>query len=202
MFEDNNLEAKKFTISKSINTTFRFKELMLNIYKCYELMIEDNQLVPNLENNIRDMLLYEYLNNNEIRQKLNIDKFLFDPEVPEKISKNSGRTDIKIQTYDTFQNTDNYYIIECKRLDGYSKLNKEYINNGINRFIKKEENYKYSSYNNINGMIGFVVKNIDIDKNIYKMGNFFEIIELNKLYHSNHLDLELYHLMMDFSDNF
>ena len=108
MFEDNNLEAKKFTISKSINTTFRFKELMLNIYKCYELMIEDNQLVPNLENDIRDMLLYEYLNNNEIRQKLNINKFLFNPEVPE----NNGRTDIKIQNYDTFQNTDNYYIIE------------------------------------------------------------------------------------------
>ena len=50
-------------------------------------------------------------------------------------------------------------------------------------------------------MIGFIAKEIDIDANIGKIGNFFNQIEKNKLYDSNHKNLKLYHLMMDFSDN-
>ena len=61
-----------------------------------------------------------------------------------------------------------YFIIECKRLDGNKTLNDKYKNEGINRFITK----KYSSYYGANGMIGFVVKKIDIDENIKKIGSF------------------------------
>lgn len=191
-FEDT-VNASNLNIPNGTNGKTRFNILILSIYKCYELMIKDKILLPNLENDIRDILLYNYLNNNEIRNKLDFSNFLFDPEVPE----NSGRSDIKVQTYDTFQDTKAYYIIECKRLDGYSNLNKEYIKNGIDRFLSA----KYSSYYKINAIIGFIVKDINIDKNIQKIGTFFNIIENNKLYHSNHKDLKLYHLMMDFSKN-
>lgn len=145
-------------------------------------------------------MLSNYLNNNNLRQKFELMNFLFDPEVP----VNNGRSDIKIQTKDTFIDTSAFYIIECKRLDGNSKLNKAYIEHGINRFTTKykSENheYYYSSHYGINGMIGFVIKNINIDNNILKIGNFFNIIENNKLYGSNHKNCKLFHLMMDISE--
>ncbi len=195
-FEES-LNAINLNIPDGTNGYTRFKTLMFTIYKCYELMIKDKLILPNLENNIRDILLYDYLNNNKIRQTLDFSNFLFDPEVPE----NSGRSDIKVQTYDTFQNTKAYYIIECKRLDGYATLNKEYIKNGINRFLTTEYPPKYSSFYKISGMIGFVVKDIDIDENIQKIGSFFNTIQKDKVYDSNHESLKFYHLMMDFSKN-
>ena len=48
-------------------------------------------------------------------------------------------------------------------------------------------------------MIGFIVKNININDNMIKIGNFFNIVENNKLYDSNHENCKLFHLMMDFS---
>ena len=190
---ESNLSADTMEISFGVNGETRFKVLLLNIYKCYELMIKDELLLPNLENDIRDILLLNYLNNNEIRHTLNFSNFLFDPEVPE----NSGRSDIKVQTYDTFQDTKAYFIIECKRLDGCAYLNKEYVKNGVNRFTTSY----YTSYYKLNAMIGFVVKDIDIDENMNKIGSFFNTIENNRLYDSNHISLKLYHLMMDFSKN-
>ena len=64
-----------------------------------------------------------------------------------------------------------------------------------------KQNPYYSSYYGVNGMIGFIVKKIEINKNISKIGEFFNLLEVDKLYESNHSELKLYHLMMDFSDN-
>lgn len=196
---ENNLDATPF-ISAANNYQSEFRDLMTKIYLCYELMLLNKVELPcNDENKIRDILLLNYLNDNELRQRFELINFLFDPEVP----VNNGRSDIKVQTKDTFINTKAFYIIECKRLDGTSKLNKAYVNDGINRFTTnyKSENheYYYPSNYGINGMIGFIVKNVNIDGNIQKIGNFFHTIETNKLYKSNHTGLQLFHLMMDFS---
>jgi len=178
-----------------------FKNLLLNIYSCYELIILDKKEVPsNDENRIRDILL-EYLKNTEIRQKTCfIEGYRFDQEVDE----GRGRVDIKIISINDFENHKAYFIIECKRLDGETPLNKDYIKHGIERFTTSykstDSNPYYSSYYGVNGMIGFVVRKIDIDENINKIGDFFETIENNKLYKSIHSsNLVLYHLMMDFS---
>jgi hypothetical protein len=142
-----------------------FEKILSKIIVCYNLMIVDNISLTNDENYIRDILLINYLNDNPTRKKIELTDFLFDREVPE--GKSLGRTDIKIQTLNTFQDTSAYYIIECKKLKnqnltGIAGLNAEYVKNGICRFVT---NY-YSSYFGINGMIGFVVDNLDIDNNI------------------------------------
>ena len=192
---DSNLDASSLKTPDAINYNTVFLELLLNIYKCYEKLVLDKINVPNNdENKIRDILLLDYLIDTNVRNKFcNIYNFRFEKEVDE----NDGRVDIKIIDKNDFENFKAYYIIECKRLDGYSALNKEYIKNGINRFLSG----KYSSHYKINGMIGFIVKDMDIDKNIKKIGNFFNIIEKDKVYDSNHKNLKLYHLMMDFSNN-
>lgn len=142
-----------------------FKNLLLNIYSCYEYMLADKIKVPkNNENEIRD-ILYKYISKRKIRNEIcNIYGFNFDKEVDEK----TGRIDLKIKDINDFEDFDSYYIIECKRLDGKSTLNKYYINHGINRFTSGY----YSSYG-INGMLAFVVEKIDIHSNMDKNWRIF-----------------------------
>ena len=179
-----------------------FKNLLLNIYSCYVLIISDKKIVPsNSENKIRDILL-EYLKNTKIRnENCIIEGYRFDKEVDEC----EGRVDIKIVNINDFEEHDAYFVIECKRLDGNKTLNTAYIDDGIKRFTTSYKSSKcqpyYSSYYGVNGMIGFVVKKIDIDENISKIGNFFNRLDAHKLYDSSHTNLKLYHLMMDFSDS-
>ena len=197
-----------------------FEEILSKIVLCYNLMIEANVLVTNDENAIRDMLLISYLKKNQIRSKIGLTNYLFDREVPEDHS--IGRTDIKIQTLNTFIDTGAYYIIECKRLDnvninGTTGLNAKYIQNGISRFAGST----YSVNNNTNGMIGFVVKELDIDQNVENLNKLLKLQSQSILtskflqkrkfssfeysYCSTHTcdnrDICLYHLMFDFSKN-
>jgi len=179
-----------------------FKNMMLNLYSCYEYLLANGESVPsNHENTIRDILL-KYLKDTKIRNEYCIiEGYRFDKEVDE----GEGRVDIKIININDFENHDAYYVIECKRLDGYATLNKAYIDDGLNRFTSSYKSSKsnpyYSSYYGVNGMIGFIVKEIDIGENIKQIGDFFNSIEKDKLYDSNHKNLKLYHLMMDFSKN-
>lgn len=170
-----------------------FYNLLLNIYSCYEYMKSDGAKVPdNDENKIRD-ILYSYISETHIRNNIcNIYGFNIDKEVDEK----SGRVDLKIKRLDDFEDYSAYYIIECKRLDGCSKLNREYTKNGVQRFTTGY----YSSHYGISGMLAFIVKPISIDQNMQKIGTFC-VIEEAKLYSSAHNSLKLYHLMMDFSNN-
>ncbi len=197
---ENNLDASIY--EEAINDyELEFKNLLTKIYQCYKFIIKDKTKIPsNDENKIRDILL-NYLKDTKIRQKkCLIQGYRFDKEVDE----NKGRVDIKIIDYNDFESHNAYYIIECKRLDGKSVLNKAYAKDGIERFTSsyksKVSKPYYSSYYGVNGMIGFVVANININSNMKKIGNFFSVIEENKLYESTHKSLKLYHLMMDFSD--
>ena len=197
-----------------------FEKILSKITICYQLMIDNGTSLPNDENLIRDRILHDYLNNNEIRRKHSLTDFLFDKEVPEK--NTNGRTDIKIQTKNTFIDTSAYYIIECKRLNnkakkGTSGLNAKYITNGIYRFV----NNKYSSHYKTNAMLGFVVSPMDIHSNTndinellstkYQEANMVSEISKESFipnfkyqYISKHLmkngtSLKLYHLMYDYS---
>lgn len=199
-----------------------FQDICSKIVECYKMMLSDNIKVKNDENQIRDLIYLNYLNNDKIRAKVGLLNYLFDREVLEDNSK--GKTDIKIITTNTFLNTSAYYIIECKRLNkknptGQTGLNAEYIKNGIMRFVEG----KYSTYNKLNAMIGFIVDQMDIQQNIQNINTLLnEDIFLTKTetvlstltfiknfeyqYYSIHRDsgnrrFKLYHLMFDFSKN-
>ncbi|MBF8276628.1 MAG: hypothetical protein HW390_1701 [Candidatus Brocadiaceae bacterium] len=199
-----------------------FQDVLTKIVYCYRLMLSNNVRVANDENEIRDELLKNYLKNNEIRNQLELTVYLFDREVPE--DKTKGRTDIKVQTRNTFVDTSAYYIIECKRLDnqnlkGKSGMNAEYIREGIMRFVGGS----YSTNKLLNGMIGFVVERMDINANVTNINHLLKdrfseantetvltalnfIRDFQYQYYSLHKDndnnkIKLYHLMFDFSKN-
>jgi hypothetical protein len=215
MFTDLNASAY---VHSNIFYNAEFEELLSKIIACYNLMLTDNVSLSNDENSIRDVLLINYLNDNSVRRKIELTDYLFNREVPE--SKTIGRTDIKIETQNTFQNTDAYYTIECKRLGssnamGATGLNAKYIQNGISRFVSKT----YSSHYKTNGMIGFIVETIDINKNIAAINGLLKgtanttkelfkhkiVTDFHYSYCSTHdLDSDeilIYHLMFDFSKN-
>lgn len=184
-----------------------FEFILTQIYICYNKMLNDYPSIENKENIIRNGLHKNYLENNLIREELNLTPYLFDTEVELYNDDDSvkGRTDIKVyNAIERTKNTDAYYIIECKRIDGSNGLNDKYISNGINRFI---ENEKYPSFKKVNGMIGFVVNPIDIEKNtqIFSDLKFHQFInDFKYSYISNHTttnlnNLTLYHLMLDYS---
>lgn len=160
----NQLDASNFTYNKYIYNV-EFENVLNKIITCYQIMIKDGVKLPNNENDIRDILVNKYINNPIIKKALDFNYFVF-PEVPE--TQTTGRTDIRLNhPGSVFNQNEEYYIIECKRLDknnqtGLTGLNAKYIENGICRFTT---NY-YSSYYQVNGMIGFVVEDMDIDENV------------------------------------
>lgn len=218
MFTD--LNASDYGHS-SVFYNAEFEDILSKIIACYNLMLNDNVSLSNDENSIRDVFLINYLKNNSVRRKIELTDYLFDREVPE--DRTIGRTDIKIQTLNTFQDTSAYYTLECKRLDavnpiGGTGLNAKYIQNGIYRFASKT----YSTHYKTNGMIGFVVQQMDIHKNVdcinillkssFTEANTTQILSkrsivsgFNFCYYSTHsLDNEeiiIYHLMLDLAKN-
>ncbi len=184
-------------------------------------MLEDNKPLENHENLIRNHLYKDYLNNNSVRENLGLLDYIFHIENPfvDNEYKESGRNDIQVYNIFKFsENTDAYFIIECKRLEntnnGKGSLNYEYAKEGIERFKIRED---YPSFFGINGMIGFIIKKLNINEMIYSINQLLEDSEkLTKFdkyekfeypditFYSEHSDykntkLELYHLMFDFS---
>lgn len=210
------LEASGFS-HKGTFYIGEFETLLSKVVSCYNLMLSASHILANDENEIRDILLISYLKDTKVRQSLQLEDFLFDREVPEDAT--IGRTDIKIQTLNTFKDTSAYYILECKRLDstnteGTTGLNAKYIEKGICRFTT---NYYSSSYR-VNGMIGFIVDKVHIHENIGKINTLLDsfkqansVIKLSRAnfidgfeyhYQSKHLNTDqkeivLCHLMLD-----
>lgn len=217
---ENELDASNFLYNGEVYTK-EFEGILSKITTCYLQLRKDNIEVPlNDENGIRDILVNNYINNPEIKKSIELNYFVL-PEVPE--SNSTGRTDIRIFSPNTIYKQDEYYIIECKRLDnkarrGVSGLNYKYIANGIQRFTTSF----YASYYKTNAMIGFVVDSFDIHENIEDINyllknNFTQIVTTSFLqkenfndnfefhYSSIHLtndkqDLKLYHLMFNFAE--
>lgn len=155
-----------------------FEDMIDFVFVSLEQMKKDlvleNKKLENKEEKIRTHLLENYLNNSKFKQKVNFeDLYLaFNAEVVEGYNEKNeeyiGRVDIKVETINTIiSNSKNYYIIECKRLDGSKQLNEKFVVEGICRFVLDKP--KYSSFNNKNIMLGFIVKNIDIESNIYEI---------------------------------
>jgi hypothetical protein len=205
-----------------INYDSEFQRILQGVYECYTRMLNDKVKVHNDENEIRNELVDNYLNNDEIKMSTKLYLYSFNSEVLENKKK---KVDIKVEFRNNLVPTKAYYIIECKRLNnknikGLSGLNAEYIENGIYRFVSKQ----YSTYNKVNAMIGFIVEKMDIDKNVKNINALLQHNQFRKCntireikkesfvpnfefhYSSEHKDCDkdnliLYHLMFDFSDN-
>jgi hypothetical protein len=197
-----------------------FQRILCGVYACYKIMLKNNIAVPNDENEIRNILLDNYLNDDIVRNQTDLIWYSFNQEVPEQ----DGRVDIKIEFRNPFISTKAYYIIECKRLDnkntsGISGLNAEYVKNGIYRFVSKY----YSTNCGVNAMLGFVIEKMTIHSNINNISTLLQnnfpncnttryieqesfIPDFEFHYSSEHNDCDnkkivLYHLMFDFSKN-
>lgn len=196
-----------------------FEKITNYIIDICELVVEDYEKkqpkLPNDENKIRSIMLEEYLKPQ--KDSYGMSDYRFELEVPENYVGNGqhiGRVDIRILLKSDFEKEDAYYIIECKRIDGTSNLNKKYVKEGVARFITE----KYSSYYGRNIMLGFVVKKIDISANAqlieesqnadldqHMHGNF-QLVKSDKLtesykcmYQIQSGELELRHIFSDYS---
>lgn len=152
------------------------------LIKSTECMMNDKEIIDNDENIIRNILYEKYLNNNSVRKQIESDNFIFNIESPENFDENTkkyiGRVDIKVISINEFKDTSDYYIIECKRIDGTNILNNKYIDEGVSRFVV--EPIKYKTKTNRNIMFGFIVKDINISENTIKIKNIHSTNEYIK----------------------
>lgn len=162
-------------LKNSLNIEFKlgmYDSILLIVRKSCELMVEscltNKHNLYNHEEKIRNHLLENYLNNDHIRSQIGMEniQLRFLSEVPEHYDSESdtylGRIDIKVVSNNWFSNCLDYYIIECKRVDGTKKLNQKYITEGVCRFVG--DSPLYPSYNNMNLMLAFIVKDVDKTK--------------------------------------
>jgi hypothetical protein len=148
------------------------RQILTHIRDCYNLMVSENRKLENKENYIRNVLIKDYLRNNLVKKQLQIRDYRFLPEAPviDENYKEIGRTDIEVILRANFDDDNAVYRIECKRLDGYSDLNTEYVKEGILRFIEN----KYQSYFGSNGMLAFCVKTFEIESNTLKINEYID----------------------------
>lgn len=165
-----------------------FEKITAYILDICELIVEDYEKkkfkLPNDENKIRSIMLEEYMNKQKDAHGMS--GYKFELEVPENYvggGQHIGRVDIRILLKSDFEKDDAYYIIECKRIDGTTDLNKKYVKEGVSRFVTQ----KYSSYYGRNIMLGFVVKKIDVSAN----AKLIEEIQNTELGQYMHGDFQL-----------
>jgi len=195
-----------------------FQVILKGIISSYKLMLrKEYQVFENHEVKIKNKLLKDFLQNNENRKNLGLLNFRFFSESSSGIDESYddvGYTDITVLKLSPFFNKEkSEFIFECKRLDGTLDLNRKYLTEGVLRFVEE----KYCSIHGIHGMLGFVVRDIDLDKNIIKINDLqekenirinpiqqIEKIELEYTYLSKHKsisknNIEITHLMLDYS---
>jgi len=133
-----------------------------------EIKFGNNEIV------ICNYLFSNYLNNDEMMQRIGLEDYIFIPETPENYvdSKPVGRVDFQVFSTDRFRHRNRYFIIECKRLDGGSDLNRKYIDKGIRRFVDIPP--KYTSHFKMNCMLGIAVKTFDFEENINNINYLLE----------------------------
>ena len=195
----------------------QFKVILEGIVVAFKNMLVDCKTIENDERTIRNYLCENYLKNDNFREKHFLTPFIFEPEPAVlKDAKEVGFIDIKVITSKTFTKSNNYYTIECKKLDGnyldkrkihptlknYSYATK-YIKDGLMRFVKK----KYPTTLGVNGMVAFVIQSTDIDGEVLAINNLISnrfkktntvqllskvdiIPDFDYAYCSSHLDVE------------
>ena len=163
--------------------SFYTKKIIAYLVECSQQMHSDcaktGDFLPNDEDQITDKLIEHYLwtTNPSVLEEL---RFSPQPYVHyglrEKSGKNSflGRSDIQVIRADHFGKPKAFFLVECKRIDGTSTLNKLYVSDGVYRFFEPQTDGepKYPSYYKRNFMFGYVVKAIDVLQNVDEIEKF------------------------------
>lgn len=210
--------------SRNISEVLRrddFKQISDYIVESCDLLSVDyrcqRKQMPNHENKIRNILLEEYLDDDNRRTDFGMGDYRFFPETQEHYNGQGnyiGRADIRVILKTDFEKRNAYYLVECKRLDGSRNLNEEYVEEGVARFISR----KYSAYYGKGLMLGFVVRQMNISENAHKieelqntsaepnMHGKFEVLDIRTSQEIYSCDyqlqegaLELRHIFVDFS---
>lgn len=131
--------------------------IMNDCLNTHQLILSSGVMLNNHENEIRDELT-RYLSNDDYKTTCTstVRNFHVDTEIREG---EHGRTDIRFLKVIPYENQNTYYTIECKRLDGSTHLNNEYIEHGIRRFTTPG---KYETPLGFNAMMGFLVRKLDV----------------------------------------
>ncbi|MDR1205593.1 MAG: hypothetical protein LBL26_08975 [Peptococcaceae bacterium] len=158
--------------NETVNTAFEggvINIIIAHLTKCGTQMRMDCVNSHPLENNedkITNRLVSTYLNAEP-------NNFRYEPQSLEHYDEETncyiGRTDIKVISGDYFRDSQAYYIIECKCIDGTSNLNRKYVTEGVARFLIPTAKPKYSSYYAQNIMLGYVIRSINIPENTAKI---------------------------------
>ncbi len=208
--DDLTKKAQQFSFKKQ-KYHYDFVVLLTKIYQSSQKLQNSPVVLPKNENIIRNILVDEYLS-----------REITEYEFKKEENNNLGRVDIYI--VNKLDNSKPNFIIECKLLDnkninGIEGLNTKYIENGIKRFLI--EHYYLDNNFYTNAMVGFIVSNLDIAKNISsinKLSNklFKNIVEIKqeitlekndiyksiyKTYAGGEKEFTLYHLMLNFAKN-
>lgn len=210
--------------NEDINIAFHsgtIRVIIAQLTRCSKQMKDDcivsGKLLANNEDSITNRLVAVYLN-------AGLSAFRYEPQSMEHYDSNTdsyiGRTDIKVISRNYFVNSEAYHIIECKRIDGTSDLNKKYIADGVQRFFTPMSQPKYSSFYRENIMFGHVVRAIAIPVNADKIDKLqksllngataseFFLEQSDTQYHIyvchyvsvSGTQIELRHLFYDFAD--
>ena len=151
----------------------------------YKKVLGSGVRLNNNENEIRDEFA-KYLQDDNYKYAHTsvVKNFHVDTEVREG---DHGRIDIRFLRINPYKSQKMYYGVECKRLDGGSTLNNEYVKNGIRRFISPD---KYTTPTGFNAMIGFMVKHFNITNVCDKINKNLSAKECLSVIYSN--DIERY----------
>lgn len=191
--------------TRKLNYQTRFINLLNEILNCYNFLIVQEQNIPSNENEIRDLLVDNYLSKKITNYTFKKEEYI-----------NLGRVDIFVVEKLTKERPQ--FVIECKILDnknitGVTSKNAKYIKDGIYRFLT--EYYYLDNELYTNAMIGFIVKTISIEDNIKALNELSKIMFKNLIditqeikphiddiykstYHScTDKNFTVYHLMMD-----
>ena len=146
------------------------EDIVAILIRCCSKMKLDaakGRLLPrNSENRITNRLFHDYLEKEHVHQL-----FHFQLQSPENYNPETdlyrGVGDIRVVPWNMLTVPKACFLIECKRIDGSPPLNREYIKEGVQRFI--EESPKYKSYFGRSIMLGYVVSSIDIPENVLEI---------------------------------
>jgi hypothetical protein len=199
------MDASVFSYGESFRMT-QLQGILHDICNVYLLICKTGKKVLNDENAIRDAF-GEYLQNDTYKNTFTdiVRCYQVDTEVREG---ERGRTDIRFLKVKNYEGQQVYNTIECKRLDGKSRLCKEYVEHGIRRFTTG----KYPTHLGCNAMLGFVVCPIDLSATVGKVNSYLDATEFLKTQstamssmvrlesqHTASQRFTLYHLWMNFS---
>ncbi|MDQ7008871.1 MAG: hypothetical protein Q9M94_01105 [Candidatus Gracilibacteria bacterium] len=177
-----------------------FNKVLKLLIFCYEKIISEITFnLDEFENFIRNIFITNLRNNKKL---FGLGKIYFEAEL-EEIKDNyttGGFIDIKVGNIEggDFCDENKYFAFECKRINGYSEHKKEYVDNGLSRFISGQ----YSKSMQLSGMIGFVQgfkKGKNIGDNIQKIKDFLKNESKIKIKSNTIQNLEYYEIEKSFN---